>query len=125
VLVDPPARSVQPVTDVGAVASLGFARDGTVLVAVELDGTVRLWDTVRGELIGALWNGNGTAPSSPPWYDESTDTVWVATSSKILQFSLEPSRWVERACALVRRELTADEWERLVPGGVPQRPACG
>jgi serine/threonine protein kinase/DNA-binding SARP family transcriptional activator/WD40 repeat protein len=125
VLVDPSARSVQPVTDVGAVASLGFARDGTVLVAVELDGTVRLWDTVRGELIGALWNGNGTAPSSPPWYDESTDTVWVATSSKILQFSLEPSRWVERACALVRRELTADEWERLVPGRVPQRPACG
>ncbi len=60
---------------------------------------------------------------APPWYDESTDSVWVATSDKILRFSLEPTRWVERVCELVPRELTPDEWERLVPGDTPQRPA--
>jgi len=124
VVVDPRTESVQPVTEVGAVVSVGFARDGTRLVAVESDGTVRLWDTQRAELVGTLWTGNGTAPSSPPWYDESTDTVWVATSGKILQFSLDPDRWVERACELVSRELTPDEWDRLVPGDTPQRSAC-
>jgi WD40 repeat protein len=124
VVVSPATESVQSVNNVGAVVSLGFARDGTLLVAVERDGTVRLWDTVRAESVGTLWNGSGTAPSSPPWYDVATDSVWVATSGKILQFSLEPARWVERVCELVSRELTVDEWDRLVPGEIEQRPAC-
>ncbi len=125
VVVDPATESIQSVTDVGAVVSLGFAREGTLLVVVELDGTVRLWDTQHAEAVGTLWNGDGTAPASPPWFDESTDTIWVATSGKILQFSLDPDRWVERVCELVSRELTPGEWERLVPGDEPQRPACG
>ena len=124
VVLDPSDGAVQTVTDVGAVTSLGFARDGTVLVIVESAGTVRLWDVERGDRIGTLWIGDGTAPSSPPWYDEATDTVWVATSGQILQFSLDPERWVERVCELVARELTASEWERLVPGDAEQRPAC-
>jgi WD40 repeat protein len=124
VVVDPSTGSVQSVTDVAAVVSLGFARDGTLLVVVESDGTVRLWDTVRAESVGTLWIGSGTAPSSPPWYDESTDSVWVATSGKILQFSLEPAQWLERVCELVTRELTPEEWERLVPGEIQQRSAC-
>jgi WD40 repeat protein len=123
-IVDPETESVQRVTEVGAVVSVGFARDGMLLVVVEADGTVRLWDSETAELVGTLWTGNGSAPPSPPWYDESTDTVWVATSGKILQFSLDPDRWVERACALVSRELTPDEWDRLVPGDTPQRSAC-
>jgi serine/threonine protein kinase len=126
VVIDPATGSVQGVTDVGAVVSVGFARNGTLLVVVESDGTVRLWDIERAEAVGALWNGNGngTAPKSPPWYDDSTDTVWVATSGKILQFSLDPARWVERVCELISRELTVDEWDRLVPGETEQRPAC-
>ena len=79
---------------------------------------------ISGWSVGTLWNGSGTAPSSPPWYDAATDSVWVATSGKILQFSLEPARWVERVCELVSRELTVDEWDRLVPGETAQRPAC-
>jgi len=125
VIVDPSTESVQSVTDVADVVSLGFARDGSLLVVVEVDGTVRLWDAARGEPVGTLWTGSGTAPSSPPWYDESTDSIWVATSGKVLQFSLDPNRWVDRVCQLVSRELTADEWDRLVPGDVPQESACG
>ncbi len=124
IVVDAEGESVRRVSDVGAVVSVGFARNGSLLVVVEADGTVRLWDTERAEGVGILWNGNGTAPSSPPWYDEATDTIWVATSGKVLQFSLDPVRWVEQACELVSRELTADEWDRLVPGSAPQRPAC-
>ena len=91
---------------------------------MEADGTVRLWDTDRAEGVGILWNGKGTAPSSPPWYDEASDTIWVATSGKILQFSLDAERWIERVCGLVSRELTPGEWDRLVPGDAPQRAVC-
>ena len=105
----------------GAVVSVGFARNGSLLVVVEADGTVRLWDTERAEGVGILWNGNGTAPSSPPWYDEATDTIWVATSGKVLQFSLDSERWIERVCELVSRELTA--W-RVGSSRARRRPAA-
>jgi DNA-binding SARP family transcriptional activator/tRNA A-37 threonylcarbamoyl transferase component Bud32/DNA-binding beta-propeller fold protein YncE len=123
-IVDPTDGTVRSVGEVGAIRSLGFAREGAVLVVIETDGTVRLWDVSRNELIGTLWTGTGTASPSPPWYDAATDTVWVATSGTIMQFSLDPERWAARACELVSRELTPEEWDRLVPGDVPQRPAC-
>jgi DNA-binding SARP family transcriptional activator len=125
VVVRPATGTVHEVDGVRGVANLGFARAGSTLVVVETDGTVRLWDVARDEPIGTLWTGTGTAPPSPPWYDPSTDTVWVATSGTILQFSLDPERWAERACALVSRELTPEEWDRLIPGDAVQRPACG
>ena len=109
----------QATIDVDAVSSAPFAS-----VVVEIDGTVRLWDTVRGGLVGTLWSGTGVASPSPPWYDALTDSVWVATSGTLLRFSLDTERWVERACDLAGRELTSDEWDRLVPGDSAQRPAC-
>ena len=124
VVVDPASGSVRPVSDAGDVVSIGFARNGSRLVVVASDGTVRLWDTERAEEVGTLWNGNGVAPASPPWYDEATDTIWVATSGKVVQFSLDSERWIERVCGLVSRELTPGEWDRLVPGDAPQRAAC-
>ena len=92
---------------------------GSFLVVVETDGTVRLWDTVRSELVGTLWNGSGTATASSPWYDATTDSVWVATSGTVLRFSLDPERWVDQVCDFVGRRFTADEWRRFVPGGAP------
>lgn len=103
---------------------LGFARDGAPLVVVETDGTVRLWESERAALAGTLWNGTCRASPSPPWYDASTDSVWVATSGTPLEFSLDPRRRAERACGLAGRELTWSEWERAVPGDSPQRAAC-
>ena len=81
------------------------------------------WDA-RSELVGTLWSGDGTAPSSVPWYDATTDLVWVSTSGTILQFSLDPERWVDRVCDLVGRELTPQEWDRYVPGDAPHRGVC-
>jgi len=124
VVVDPIARTFETVEELGPVASLGFARNGALLVVVGSDGTVSLWDTERSELVGTLWSGDGTAPSSVPWYDATTDSVWVATSGTILQFSLDPERWVDRVCDLVGRELTPQEWDRYVPGDAPHRDAC-
>ena len=120
----PATGAVRLVGESGSVRQLGFTRSGSILVVVEIDGSVRLWDVQRGEPIGTLWTGTGTAPPSPPWYDPSRDSVWVATSGMVLQFSLDPERWADRACALVSRELTPEEWDRLVPGDEPRRPAC-
>ena len=124
-VVDPASGTSERIVEIGPVASLGFARDGDLLVVVEADGTVRLWDVERSTLAGTLWSGDGTAPqSAPPWYDAAVDSVWVATSGTILRLPLDPDRWADRLCDLVERELTTAEWDRFVPGEAPRRDVC-
>ena len=83
-----------------------------------------LWDVERNQSAGLVWDGSSTAGGSPSWYDEATETIWVSTSGKLLQIPLNPERWIEPACEIVGRDLTQDEWDRLVPGGGLVQSAC-
>ena len=123
-IVDPNTGAVDHLDDVGTVNNLGFGRDGELLALTNRDGTVRLWDVEREEYAGLVWNGSGAGRGSPSWYDEATETMWVASSGKYLQIPLNPDRWVERACEIVSRDLTQDEWDRFVPGNEPLQSAC-
>jgi WD40 repeat protein len=107
----------------GLVNWMGFARDGELLALQMVDGTVRLMDVASGVTGGVLWDGDGTQERTP-WYDATTDSIWVAAREQIVQLPVDPAVWRERACASVTRELTATEWAELVPGDEPQVPAC-
>ncbi len=124
VIVDPRTGAVDQGPAIGSISTLGFGRGGELLVFTFRDGTVRLWDVEREEYAGLVWNGSGAGRGSPSWYDEATETMWVASSGKYLQIPLNPQRWVERACEIISRDLTQDEWDRFVPGNEPLRPAC-
>jgi DNA-binding SARP family transcriptional activator/DNA-binding beta-propeller fold protein YncE len=125
VIVDPGTGAVNPLPDVGTISTLGFGRDGELLALTGRDGTVRLWDVERGQYAGLVWNGSGqVSTGSPSWYDEATESMWVASSGKYLQIPLNPERWVERACEIVSRDLTQEEWDRFVPGNEPLRSTC-
>ena len=63
-----------------------------------------------------VWTGTGAVSGSPSWYDESTQTIWVNSSGKLLQFPLNPERWLEKACIAAGLDFTQDEWDRYVPG---------
>jgi hypothetical protein len=71
-----------------------------------------------------MWEGSGAVIGSPSWYDESTDSIWTGSSGKLLQLPLDPGRWVERACEVVGRDFTQEEWDRLVPGDGSLQSAC-
>lgn len=125
VVVDPSSGSVSEPAEIGRIVGLGFGRDGELLVFSRLDGTVRLWDVENAEYVGLVWDGSGNQQAgSPSWYDEMTESIWVASSGRYLQIPLNPERWVERACEVVTRDLTQDEWDRFVPGDEPLRSAC-
>jgi len=123
-LVEPATGEIQRLPSSDSVANLGFGRDGEILAITRFDGTVRLWDVLRRESGGLVWNGSGAVSGSPSWYDEASESIWVTSSGKILQIALNPDRWVERACAIVGRDFTQDEWDRLVPGGGEVQSAC-
>lgn len=108
----------------GTVVGMTFVDGGRRLVTVESEGTVRLWDAVTGEPIGVLVDGGGSTPPSTPWFDSDLGTVWVASAGRLLEISLEPARWIERACEYVARDLTQDEWDRYVPGDQAPQSTC-
>ena len=123
-VIDPTIGDVQRLPGNDFVANLGFARDGQLLVITGFDGTVRLWDLERSEPAGLVWDGSGASPSSPSWYDESTDSIWVFTSGQLIEVPLDPARWIQRACEIVGRDLTVEEWNRYVPGDDAPQSAC-
>ena len=123
-VVDPVQETTEILPGVQDVNSVGFARGGTMLVISQDDGTVSLWDLERGRLAGSVSIGAGQALPGVPWYDEENDSAWVAGGTQLLEIPLDPAAWVERACALVSRDLTAGEWEQFVPGDESQQTSC-
>lgn len=110
----------------GSASNLGFGPDGDLLAITQLDGTVRLWDNGIGAFVATVASATRRTPDGEPgWYDEATASLWTTTGDRLIEIPLDPEVWVIRACELVGRELTPEEWEQYVPGDGPQRPVCG
>lgn len=124
-IIDPAAGSTEQLPTLEPIRNLGFGRDGELLVLTGVDGTVRLWDVERSASGGVAWNGTGSVGGSPSWYDAESMSMWVASSGRVLNIPLDPERWIDRACEVVGRDLTQDEWQRFVPGDEPRKSACG
>ncbi len=124
VIANPAAGEAVPIPGVANAASIAFARNGELLVVFERNGAVHLWDVASGEPVGQIWAGTGPVMTSQPWFDAEQGTVWVATEGRLLELSLDPQRWIERACAFVGRDVTPQEWDRYVPGNDSHRSVC-
>jgi len=97
--------------------SLEFGPDGRSLVAA-----ATLWDVATGNRIGP----NLAAGHQASMTDLSPDghSLLVTTpDGQVAVWDVDPSSWVQRACALANRTLTPEEWDRFVPGR-PYEPAC-
>jgi hypothetical protein len=99
--------------------------DATRAVAVLRSGDVWLIDIERAERIGLVWKGGaGDSNSGAPTVSEDGAVLWVPTSSEIVEVPLSPDTWRGLACELAGRDLTAAEWDALVPGDGQQHSLC-
>ena len=50
--------------------------------------------------------------------------LFAATDTGVARLDIDPARWNEAACRLAARDMTEEEWTKLLPGR-PYAPACG
>lgn len=123
-VLDLSSGEVTTIPDSSAVESTTFAQEGRILVMGFSDGSIRLWDRDRNGFAGLVWEGTFGQRSGLLLNDPASDTIWFPSSGQLLKIPIEPQLWVERACELVGRDLTEDEWEQFVPGSQPLQSAC-
>ncbi len=125
IVIDVATGGVHGVPVDGLVSTLGITPDGSQLMLAMFDGSVRLYDVAERRVPTVVWDGTGAFSSSPGWYDDETSSMWIHSGGELLSIPLDPGRWVESACQIVGRDLTREEWDRLVPGDEPLRSVCG
>lgn len=119
-MVHPPARAHQDF-----VQQVEWLPDGRTVVSTGGEGMVTLYDVERG-LVRA------TLPASPRERKAFTyllrvneDAVTaVAGEHRGVVYPLDPGEWLRKACAVVGRDLSEDEWSAYLPER-PYRRTCG
>lgn len=106
----------------GWVIDLELTPDGRTLASMGADGDIILWDT-------ATWRPYGqpvTDDRTWGWLTFTRDGRGLRAffeEGDLVQISVEPSDWVEAACAAAGRDLTAEEAAVILPDR-PDQPTC-
>jgi len=123
-IVDLETGDVQSIPQDDEVFSVSFANGGDLLALTTTFGNVRLWDVAEGVSLGLAFEGFGQATAAKLQNDPDADSMWMVSSDTLLEIPIRPEIWVERACDAVGRDMTQEEWDRVVPGGGPVQSAC-
>jgi WD40 repeat protein len=118
----------EPMEQAGWVFGVSFSPDGDVIAAATTAGTVVLWDVETRQQIGEPLQGHAGPVDAVAF---APDGSWLASSSDDGTIALwEPWTWdpnsssvADHLCAIVGRDLTAEEWARFLPFASP-RPTC-
>ena len=87
---------------------------------------VTVWDATELRRLQARLSlsGDGTNDAIFLAGARGEPTVAMASQSELVLLDLRESTWRDSACRIADRQLTHDEWDRLLPGREYQ-PACG
>ncbi len=112
-----PSRAPATVHDGGLMQAEWLADDRTIVTSGG-EGTVSLFDVDRG-LVRARPLRASTEPGEGFAHlvvGEDDQLVVLSGDRSGRRYSMDPSTWLEQACAIVGRDLTPTEWARYLPG---------
>ncbi len=120
----------------GPVTAVAFDEAGSFLATTSAFGGTRLWDPATGIGYGDELVGSAIPDSLAPTIDLpflglgnsfSPDGKLLAVAGvaeRGMLWDVDPAVWRERACAVVGRNLTREEWNLYLPPGTPYRATC-
>jgi hypothetical protein len=101
----------------GRVLQVEWWDDGTIMTAGG-DGVVTLVDVERGLVRGRPLPGSGERGRGATYLVPLRPQEFVVLSGDRAgrRYPMEPSVWLDEACAVAGRDLTRAEWARYLPG---------
>jgi WD40 repeat protein/class 3 adenylate cyclase/energy-coupling factor transporter ATP-binding protein EcfA2 len=119
------------------VTGTAFDPTGSFLATTSLSGGTRLWDPATGlgygdELVASPRPGSpASSLDLPPFLGLrnafSPDGKLLAVAgveTLAMLWDVDPAVWRRRACAIVGRNLSREEWNLYLPPGTPYRSTC-
>jgi WD40 repeat protein len=103
--------------------SADFAPDGSVVALGGNDSRVHLLTADTLKEIGQLPTGTGATWAFAAYSADGSALSAVDERGHIVRWDSRPQSWIDRACAVVARDLTPDEWNTYLPG-LPRTRTC-
>jgi WD40 repeat protein len=97
------------------VTSLAFSPDGRVLASAGADGTVAVWDVETRKPIGTPLTLEPETFASVAFSPDGSQLFAVSTRGPGIRLDASPQAWKRHACVVAGRDLSAREWEELLP----------
>ena len=100
----------------GPTTSVRFSPDGRILATAGADGSPILWDVATHKQLGASLPGpsQGTR-MQVAFMPDGRHLLAQYFDGQTWAWDVDPSSWRDRACSIAGRNLTKDEWEKLLP----------
>lgn len=94
-----------------------YSHDSTWF-ASSRNGQVGLWNARTGTFVGSV---PVTGPVTVGFTRNDSTLVIAGLDGTVQTWNLRPQAWVELACDIAGRDLTAQEWATVLPGRAPQQ----
>jgi len=106
-----------------SVMGIAFSPNGEILASASIDNTIRLWNVATRQPLGGPLTGHTDKVINVIFSPDGKTLAATSSDRSISLWDLDVNSWVARACRIVDRDLTINEWNRYVGAGAP-RPTC-
>ena len=121
----------------GPVTGTAFDPAGSYLATTSLFGGTRLWDSTTGlgygdELAASTRPASATSSIDPPPFlglrnafsPDGKRLAVAGVETLAMLWDVDPAVWRRRACEIIGRNLSREEWNLYLPSGTPYRATC-